>query len=77
MAGHDVEALWVLEQLTENAVKEDRFLDAGYYHWMLSSQYLERCANNPQLLNKFKESSNKADCYYAFDAIHRYLVRTV
>ncbi|VDM24258.1 unnamed protein product [Toxocara canis] len=73
MAGHDVEALWVLEQLTENAVREDRFLDAGYYHWMLSSQYLDRCASNPQLIEKMRECSVKADCYYAYDAIHKYL----
>ncbi|VDK27728.1 unnamed protein product [Gongylonema pulchrum] len=73
LAGHDVEALWVLEQLTENAIRENRFLDAGYYHWMLSIQYLERSSTNPQFLEKFSECSKKADCYYAFDVIHKYL----
>ena len=35
------EALNVLEQLTENAVNESRFNDAGYYYWMLSMQCLD------------------------------------
>lgn len=41
-AGRQQEALNVLEQLTENAVRESRFNDAGYYYWMLSMQYLDR-----------------------------------
>lgn len=43
-AGRQQEALHVLEQLTENAVRESRFMDAGYYYWMLSMQYLDRAA---------------------------------
>lgn len=31
----------VLEQLTHNAVVENRFSDAGYYYWMLSMQCLD------------------------------------
>lgn len=44
-AGRQTEALKVLEELTENAVRESRFLDAGYYYWMLSVQYLDRAAD--------------------------------
>uniref|UniRef100_A0A915PHM5 Intraflagellar transport protein 122 homolog n=1 Tax=Setaria digitata TaxID=48799 RepID=A0A915PHM5_9BILA len=73
MAGHDVEALGVLEHLMGNAIRENRFIDASYYNWMLSMQYLERCCENPELNEKFLEFSNKADCYYAFDVIHKYL----
>ncbi|EJD73786.1 hypothetical protein LOAG_18816 [Loa loa] len=73
MAGHDMEALQVLEQLIENAVRENRFVDAGYYNWMLSMQYLERYSGDPELIEKFLDFSNKANCYYAFDVIHKYL----
>jgi len=30
-----------MEQLTENAVNESRFNDAGYYYWMISMQCLD------------------------------------
>ncbi|XP_018007047.1 intraflagellar transport protein 122 homolog [Hyalella azteca] len=40
-AGKPGEAFRVLEQLTHNAVTENRFSDAGYYFWMLSLQCLE------------------------------------
>lgn len=74
MAGHDVEALQVLEQLMENAVRENRFVDAAYYNWMLSMQYLERYNGDPEFNEKFLDFNNKANCYYAFDVIHKYLV---
>uniref|UniRef100_A0A3Q2NNT8 Intraflagellar transport protein 122 homolog n=1 Tax=Fundulus heteroclitus TaxID=8078 RepID=A0A3Q2NNT8_FUNHE len=40
-AGRQSEAVKVLEQLTHNAVVENRFNDAGYYYWMLSMQCLD------------------------------------
>lgn len=40
-AGQQNEAVKVLEQLTQNAVVENRFNDAGYYYWMLSMQCLD------------------------------------
>lgn len=40
-AGRQTEAVNVLEQLTNNAVVENRFNDAGYYYWMLSMQCLD------------------------------------
>ncbi|EJW79340.1 hypothetical protein WUBG_09751, partial [Wuchereria bancrofti] len=73
MAGHDMEALQVLEQLVGNAVRENRFIDAGYYNWMLSMQYLGRYSEDPELNEKFLDYSNRANCYYAFDIIHKYL----
>uniref|UniRef100_H2Z1N3 Intraflagellar transport protein 122 homolog n=1 Tax=Ciona savignyi TaxID=51511 RepID=H2Z1N3_CIOSA len=45
-AGRISDALHVLEQLTENAVNECRFNDAGYYYWMLSMQCLDIAAVN-------------------------------
>ncbi|ETN80766.1 hypothetical protein NECAME_08940 [Necator americanus] len=71
-AGRDQEALRVLEQLTANAVDENRFADAGYYHWLLSMQYLERSKDNPSLVPKFQESAKLAEVYYAYDAIFLY-----
>lgn len=38
------EAVHVLEQLTDNAVSENRFHDAGYYYWKLSMQCLQLAA---------------------------------
>ena len=74
MAGHDAEALWVLEQLSDNAVKERRFQDAGYYNWLLSMQYLNEGFSDPQNQEKYEEKALKAECYYAYDIIHRHLV---
>ncbi|KIH58129.1 hypothetical protein ANCDUO_11670 [Ancylostoma duodenale] len=71
-AGRDQEALRVLEQLTGNAVDENRFADAGYYHWLLSMQYLERSKDNPSLIPKYHASAKLADVYYAYDAIFLY-----
>ncbi|KHJ88934.1 hypothetical protein OESDEN_11261 [Oesophagostomum dentatum] len=68
-AGRDQEALRVLVQLTGNAVDENRFADAGYYHWLLSMQYLERCKDNPSLIPKYHASAKLAEVYYAYDAI--------
>jgi hypothetical protein len=40
-AGFQKEAIKVLEQLTVNAVNEERFNDAGYYYWLLCGEYLQ------------------------------------
>jgi len=46
-AGKENEALKVLKQLTDNAVDETRFNDAGYYFWLLSLQHLNRARGSP------------------------------
>ena len=43
-AGLETQAVKVLEQLTHNAVAENRFNDAGYYFWKLSMQCLDLAA---------------------------------
>ncbi|VDK84326.1 unnamed protein product, partial [Litomosoides sigmodontis] len=73
MASHDMEALQVLEQLMGNAIRENRFADAGYYNWMLSMQYLDRYSGDPKFNENFLDFNDKANCYYAFDVIHKYL----
>lgn len=40
-AGKPEEATKVVQVLIENAIDENRFDDAGYYHWILSRQYLD------------------------------------
>lgn len=40
-AGKPEEAIKVLKILIENAIDESRFDDSGYYHWILSRQYLD------------------------------------
>ena len=40
-AGKPERAAKVLKILIENAIDEGRFDDAGYYHWILSRQYLD------------------------------------
>jgi intraflagellar transport protein 122 len=43
-AGMQDKAIRVLEQLTHNAVVENRFNDAGYYFWKLSMQCVDLAA---------------------------------
>ncbi|XP_067319595.1 intraflagellar transport protein 122 homolog isoform X2 [Anolis sagrei] len=56
-AGRQTEAVKVLEQLTQNAVVESRFNDAGYYYWMLSMQCLD-IAQGMERMN-----SRRLKCY--------------
>lgn len=76
-AGLQNEAVKVLEQLTHNAVVENRFSDAGYYYWMLSMQCLdiargEDCSvfpallQNRQLLQGGTFLCRKSSCIYCF-----------
>lgn len=40
-AGFKNEAIKVLEELTYNAVAENRFTDASYYYWLMSNEHLQ------------------------------------
>jgi len=81
-AGKIREALHVLEQLTDNAVVESRFNDAGYYYWMLSMQCIEIATNDKVLneageteqdmLEKFTKYQRLAEIYYVYHSIHMY-----
>uniref|UniRef100_A0A914C690 Intraflagellar transport protein 122 homolog n=1 Tax=Acrobeloides nanus TaxID=290746 RepID=A0A914C690_9BILA len=73
-AGHDAEAFHVLAQLTENAVNESRFKDAGYYNWLLGMQFLERAGDEPKLIPKYELAFRKADCYYAYEPVFKYMI---
>uniref|UniRef100_A0A673UB11 Intraflagellar transport protein 122 homolog n=1 Tax=Suricata suricatta TaxID=37032 RepID=A0A673UB11_SURSU len=74
-AGRQQEAVQVLEQLTHNAVVENRFNDAAYYYWMLSMQCLDIAQDPAQkdaMLNKFHHFQHLAELYHGYHAIHQY-----
>ncbi|KAM4571964.1 intraflagellar transport protein 122 homolog [Fundulus diaphanus] len=75
-AGRQSEAVKVLEQLTHNAVVENRFNDAGYYYWMLSMQCLdiarESEEQSTEMLQKFDRFQHLAELYYVYRSIQRY-----
>ncbi|XP_040048107.2 intraflagellar transport protein 122 homolog isoform X1 [Gasterosteus aculeatus] len=76
-AGRQNEAVKVLEQLTHNAVVENRFNDAGYYYWMLSMQCMDiaRAESEDQrdeMLKKFERFQHLAELYHVYRSIQRY-----
>uniref|UniRef100_A0A3Q0R164 Intraflagellar transport protein 122 homolog n=1 Tax=Amphilophus citrinellus TaxID=61819 RepID=A0A3Q0R164_AMPCI len=73
MAGLQSEAVKVLEQLTQNAVVENRFNDAGYYYWMLSLQCLDIAREQRgEMLKKFERFQHLAELYHVYHSIQRY-----
>ncbi len=78
-AGKITEALLVLQQLMNNAINENRFNDASYYCWILSMQCLDLAKDSTAdqqniHLKRYRDLSKKADIYYAYHNIHRYIV---
>ncbi|GAA30881.2 intraflagellar transport protein 122 homolog [Clonorchis sinensis] len=77
--GLQTEAIRVLEQLATCAATESRFEDAGFYHWKLSTQCLQMARDakdikkRRQHLKKYYELQRKADIYYVYSNIHRYI----
>uniref|UniRef100_A0A8C3AFV2 Intraflagellar transport protein 122 homolog n=1 Tax=Cyclopterus lumpus TaxID=8103 RepID=A0A8C3AFV2_CYCLU len=75
-AGRQNEAVKVLEQLTHNAVVENRFNDAGYYYWMLSMQCLDIARESDdqrdEMLKKFERFQHLAELYHVYRSIQRY-----
>ena len=81
-AGRRTDAVKVLEQLTLNAVGENRFNDAGYYFWQLSMQCLDIAGKKlsgeltdveDNILESFYEYQRKAEIYYVYHTIQRYM----
>ncbi|XP_058499501.1 intraflagellar transport protein 122 homolog isoform X2 [Solea solea] len=75
-AGQQNKAVKVLEQLTHNAVVENRFNNAGYYYWMLSMQCLdiarESDKQREEMLKKFEHFQHLAELYHVYHSIQRY-----
>uniref|UniRef100_H3DKP0 Intraflagellar transport protein 122 homolog n=1 Tax=Tetraodon nigroviridis TaxID=99883 RepID=H3DKP0_TETNG len=76
-AGRQNEAVKVLEQLTHNAVVENRFSDAGYYYWMLSMQCLDIARGSEDqrkgMLKKFERFQHLAELYHVYHSIQRFM----
>ncbi|KAK4469081.1 hypothetical protein MN116_006670 [Schistosoma mekongi] len=79
-AGLQNEAISVLEQLANCAAKESRFNDAGFYYWKLSALCLDMLKNETitetvhhELLEHYYDFQRKADVYYIYHHIYRYL----
>ena len=74
-AGRPDQAFRVLQELTVNAVNENRFDDASYYYWILAMQDLDtaRVSEDPSVhVAKFRDHHSKASIYYAYHTIQRY-----
>lgn len=78
-AGCPEEAFKVLEQLIKNAIFETRFHDGGYYHWVLSIQYLDLARSRlddvdiaEEMVESFYLHQKKGAMYYAFNSVYRY-----
>ncbi|XP_054721497.1 LOW QUALITY PROTEIN: intraflagellar transport protein 122 homolog [Uloborus diversus] len=78
-AGCEDQAVSVLEMLTDIAVNQKRFKEAGYYYWILSMQSLKSAADiqddyvAQQRLKKFWCEQFAAEVYYAYSHIYNYL----
>ena len=73
-AGMEDEAFHVLSQLTTNAVNENRFKDAAYYNWLIGMQLLQKTESNSKYISMYEKAFKKADAYYAYDAVYRFMV---
>lgn len=75
MAGQPEESIMVLLTLATNAITEKRYRDASYLHWLLSQLTLELDKSDDEKKDLFLSHLNKADIYYAYYDIYKYLVR--
>lgn len=76
MAGQPEESILVLTMLANNAVTEKRFRDASYFYWLLSQLSLDLSRSVEEIKMMFLNYSDKADIYYAYHEVYKYLVRS-
>ena len=74
MAGQPEESILVLTMLANNAVIEKRFCDASYFYWLLSQLSLDLSKSVEEIKTMFLNYSDKADIYYAYHEVFKYLV---
>lgn len=75
MAGQPEESIVVLTMLANNAITERRFRDASYFYWLLSQLSLNLSKSAEEIKLMFLKYSDKADIYYAYHEVYKYLVR--
>uniref|UniRef100_A0A915D5G1 Intraflagellar transport protein 122 homolog n=1 Tax=Ditylenchus dipsaci TaxID=166011 RepID=A0A915D5G1_9BILA len=76
-AGQDQEALQVLEELTQNAVKESRYSDASCYYRIMASQLLEHQPvgiTNELWEKRWMDLLVHSDIYFAYEPIFKYVI---
>jgi len=76
-AGRPDQSLRMLKELTQNAVTENRYNDAGYYYYHLAQEHLKRIKDpkvktTQKMVTVWKEFCRKAELYYAYHFIYRY-----
>lgn len=74
IAGQPEESIAVLSILTDNAVTERRYRDASYLYWLLSQISLNLKRSPEELRELCLSYYDKADIYYAYHEIFKYLV---
>lgn len=74
MAGRPEESIQVLNVLSKNAIQEKRFKDASYFYWLISQIILDLTKSTDEIKTLFTLCYDKADIYYAYHEIYRYLV---
>ncbi|XP_039966152.1 intraflagellar transport protein 122 homolog [Bactrocera neohumeralis] len=78
-AGRLKDANRLLKQLSTSAIEEERFLDASYFYWLLSKQYLDIYYKKDEQTptdHHFKEYQSHlriAKVYYAYSIIFNYM----
>lgn len=75
MAGQPEESIVVLRTLTNNAVNEKRFRDASYFYWLLAQITSNLDKTEEEIKQQFLNYMDKADIYYAYHEVYKYLVR--
>lgn len=74
IAGQSDESVMVLIMLARNAVTEKRFRDASYFYWLLSQISLNLNKTVDELQTMFLQYYEKAEIYYAYHEVHKYVV---
>lgn len=85
MAGEEKEALDVLNQLAENALRESRFYDASYYYRIKAVQLLDGYTNiinetedtnniKKDIIEKWINFTELADICFAYNSVFKYAV---
>lgn len=76
MAGQTEESIAVLTTLAKNSVLMNKFRDASYFYWLLSQLSLNLPKSSEEIKTMFQEYSDKADIYYTYYDVYKYMVNT-